>query len=142
MFLTHTQSGYTSSLLRLENCGTCSFNNLQFYDGGQQKGNAIGLDSTTGAVQACFFNNCRTSGFEAAVFGNVPNTTYYINGNYFIGCKFWVPIRVLSLNTVASSAFDNNNFVGCQGQAITGTTTVCGWDYKTNHLRTFILYYT
>jgi hypothetical protein len=134
LYMVHNQPGYTSNLLNIAGSSSCKFSNLHFYDADQHVGNAIGLDSTSASCFRNIFEKCYTYGFNNAIFANVPNTSFFCNGNYFDKLWLWNPIRGLSLNTAASSGFDNNNMNLVQIQAKTNAPnqTECGFDYETN----------
>jgi len=136
LYMTHNQVGYTSNLLRIRNATTsCNFNQLSFYDFGNLVGNAIGFDTTSGSIFRNNFNDCYTVGFANAVYGSVPNSSFFCNGNYFIGCWFWLPIRALSVNIASGGGFHNNNFMVCQIQGKTSAPnqTAVAFDYETNN---------
>jgi hypothetical protein len=136
LYFAHNQVGYTSNLLYLRNgAKSCSVQNCNFYDFGTLVGSAIGLDSTSAALTQNTFINLKSNGFASVINASVPNTSFFINANEFLGCRFSDMIRILTLTTAASTAFNNNNFIGCQSQARTsGAATECGFDYSTGHL--------
>jgi hypothetical protein len=133
MYLTHSQSGYTSSLLNLKSgTGDCNFRGNYFYDFGTHKGNAIGIDATSASVYRHNFVGGKIDGFDNSFYANVANSSWFVNNCRFVNVNFYNVHRGLALNTVASAAFDDNTFTACEFQCYAGTLTV--FDYETNHL--------
>jgi len=128
----HTQSGYTSSILRIRNAAS-SINLFRcLFDGGGFKvGDAIGLDATTGSVYRNNYIDCLFNDFENDIFVNLPGSTFFMTTNRFNACYFNSPKRVLKITGVSNSIFDDNSFTDCELQSYAGT--LCGWDYETGN---------
>jgi hypothetical protein len=128
----HTQSGYTSSILKIGNGSTnANLFRCQFNAGGNKVGNAVELVSNTAATYRNRFVDCLFVDFENCIFANVPNSTYFITNCRFTSCEFNSPKRVLKVTAVSSGVFDDNTFTDCELQSYSGT--LCGWDYETGH---------
>lgn len=141
LYLSHFQSGYTSSVLRLKptaagavaynNFNGLFFNDFNLYATGA---NAIEMDCTTGSVYNNTFSFCQFSGFENGIFANIGaavDSTHFVNKNDFLRCSFNSPKRILKVTAVSNGAFDNNSFIRCYMQGYAGT--LCGWDYETGN---------
>ncbi len=76
------------------------------------------------------FHNCEIYGFDSSIYASITNASGWINSNKWVSCDFWNPKRILQVSSVSGGGFDSNKFIGCDGQAYSGT--VVGYDYDTS----------
>jgi hypothetical protein len=151
LYFSHQQSGYTTALLKiLGSTLDCAFNGLYFHDNSFFIGNAtyaanaIELNNSVsaGGMHKLTFINCTTFGFKNAIYASCTGASNaFINGNKWIGCDFYYPVKGLEINTSSGCAFSGNSWTNCNiqsrnstnyPQASTNYTTV-GYDFETNH---------
>lgn len=135
LYLSHNQPGYTSNLLEIKNgCTRINTINCSFYDFGQAVGTAYYLDATTASIYKNKMQGCHIDGFDIQVKANVGNSSFFANSNFFKDTYFWnFKTHILNVTSVASGAFDSNNFANCIGQT-KNTSSSHGFNYDTNHV--------
>lgn len=132
LYVTHTQAGYTSSLINLKNAtADCTVKNCYGWDSDNKVGSFIGLDATTGSVYRNNFIGGKWTGFDSSINANIGNSTYFETNNRFLGVNFYAPKRVLKITSVSGGNFDDNHFISCEMQAY--ASSICGFDYETGH---------
>lgn len=135
----HTQSGYTSSIIRFQNDSSrhyihhCDFSTANLY-----AGNAFSFENTGAAGAAAFIayiriSYCDITAFNNAIYMQTTNggtPANWINDNYFDHLIVSRCLKLLDCDGVADSNIDANNFDSCSFQSGTGAgTPLVAFDY-------------